>query len=31
MLRRLLAALIATFALLGLTGCGYNEFQRLDE
>ncbi|RZS52078.1 LemA family protein [Sphaerotilus mobilis] len=31
MLRRLLAALTATLALLGLTGCGYNEFQRLDE
>nr|WP_207224865.1 LemA family protein [Sphaerotilus mobilis] len=30
-MRRLLAALTATLALLGLTGCGYNEFQRLDE
>ena len=31
MLRRLLAPLIAALALLSLTGCGYNDFQRLDE
>jgi LemA protein len=31
MLRRLLSPLIAAFALLALSGCGYNDFQRLDE
>ena len=28
---RLLAAIAALFAALALTGCGYNDFQRLDE
>jgi len=30
-LRRVLAALAASVAVLGLSGCGYNDFQRLDE
>ncbi len=31
MLKRWLLTLISALALLGLTGCGYNDFQRLDE
>src|SRR3954469_21122816 len=31
MIRRWFAALAATLALLSLSGCGYNDFQRLDE
>src|SRR3954469_835957 len=31
MIRRWFAALAATLALLSLSGCGYNEFQQLDE
>ncbi len=31
MLKRWLLTLISAVAVLGLTGCGYNDFQRLDE
>ena len=31
LLRRLGLAVLATAAMLGLPGCGYNEFQTLDE
>jgi LemA protein len=30
-MKRWLLILTSTLALLGLTGCGYNDFQRLDE
>lgn len=30
-MKKLLSALLGFFMLLGLTGCGYNDFQRLDE
>ena len=30
-MKRLLAALIAVFTVLALSGCGYNQFQQLDE
>ena len=30
-MKRWLLSLLASFSLLALTGCGYNDFQRLDE